>query len=101
MTSARRKDFIAKLRKMRALIQRGWTQRYMARDALGRHTDPHNPDAVCWCIVGASDRVDMPPWALFDGRRRLLRAAWNDDPRRTKTEVIACIDNSIRALEAE
>ena len=34
-----------------------WTQDVYAKDAKGHHTGPSTPDAVCWCSVGALDKV--------------------------------------------
>jgi len=30
-----------------------WTQHAMARDHHGLKTDPKDPKAVCWCLMGA------------------------------------------------
>lgn len=34
-----------------------WTQDWYARDAKGHHTGPSTPEAVCWCSIGAIDKV--------------------------------------------
>lgn len=34
-----------------------WTKEVLARDASGRKIRPSSPDAVCFCIFGAIDRV--------------------------------------------
>lgn len=99
MTPAR-KVFIAKLREMRKLLQRGWTRCAAARDAYGCSVSVRSKYAVCWCISGAARAVGLPPWTTVMRQPGAWTIAdWNDDPHRTKAEVIACIDNSIRALK--
>ena len=34
-----------------------WTQGWYAKDAEGKSVGPRNPDAVCWCSLGALDKV--------------------------------------------
>ena len=34
-----------------------WTQCWYAKDAEGKSVGPCKPDAVCWCSVGAIDKV--------------------------------------------
>ena len=34
-----------------------WTQGSYAKDAEGRNVGPAKPDAVCWCSIGAIDKV--------------------------------------------
>jgi hypothetical protein len=70
-----------------------WTQGCYARLADGETTGSFNPDAVCWCALGAIQKTgggrdafsalyDMMP---ADG----LVSPWNDAPERTQAEVVA------------
>ena len=34
-----------------------WTQGFFAKDAEGHDVGPAKPDAVCWCSLGALDKV--------------------------------------------
>lgn len=95
-------QFIEKLREARALIEHGWTQSVYARDAYLRHVAIDSPKAVCFCLAGALRRVGLQPSvnykSYFKGEPGVL-TTWNDAPERTKDEVLACLDNSIAALQ--
>ena len=47
------------LTKAKALIAdpKHWTQGWYAQDAKGHRTVPSTPKAVCWCSIGALDKV--------------------------------------------
>lgn len=47
------RETLADLKKVRERLARGWTQNAMARTAGGIATDPTDPSATCWCLVGA------------------------------------------------
>lgn len=94
------RDFIAKLRRARVFIHNGWTQGALARDRNGKHTGPKNLQATCWCLGGALIQAGFRFGDYrFTSRRSV--AGWNDDPKRTQTQVLACLDNSIAALQKE
>lgn len=81
-------DFIAKLRNARRLIARGWTRGvYQYRG--------------CYCLEGALFRSGIQNYRFVSpgGGETNHAVWWNDRPERTKAEVLACIDNSIAALE--
>ena len=40
-----------------AVLERGWTKGTMARDAAGHPCNPRSDSAVCWCLLGAIERV--------------------------------------------
>lgn len=78
-----------------------WTQGDTARDengvALGIGTEPQ---AVCWCILGAIAKVSGMGWS--DASQFIAKmypddpgadipgvASWNDAPERTQVEVVA------------
>jgi hypothetical protein len=95
-----------KLREARKLIERGWCRNIQAMDKLGRDVDPHDPEAVCWCVYGALGAVD----AINDDNvlRPLKRAVgspqlanWNDASERTQAEVLAAFDKAIELAEAQ
>lgn len=96
--------FLTKLRRARDLIQSGWTQGEDARDAEGHPTYLENDGATCWCMVGALVRAGIPrsqfEFEYPNGESESV-LFWNDEPKRTKAEVLACFDNSIAALESE
>lgn len=37
-----------------------WTKEAYARDASGNRIDRYSPDATCWCLHGALDRIATP-----------------------------------------
>lgn len=78
------------------------TRGCLARDIRGMQTDPTSREAVCFCVIGLVRKVV----GTFDGStkedplavplRLLARrlhvvslTEWNDEPGRTKEEVIA------------
>lgn len=72
-----------------------WTQRSYAKDKDGNKTNIADKEAVSFCVLGVLHRVynDIFEHSL---KKEMLRraipniriAAWNDDPERTKQEVI-------------
>jgi len=96
----------------RRLIEMGWCQGAMARDADGRAVDPGSPTAIQFDPLGAIERAVLD---LFRGDGRYLvqnyykgffaiasglhtRAAialWNDDPARRKEDILARFDLAI------
>ena len=81
------------------LIERtGWTQMYIACDKDGDSCDPCSPAAVCFCLLGALDAQCSDKEHWYSAHKLLLRriigpsvSLWNDDPDRTKEEVIAAL----------
>lgn len=80
----------------------GWTQGAYARDFSGYSTNKCGEFAASFCVRGAIlrcypglDSVDITDKLerhvqLISGMDNLIR--WNDDPRRTKEEVIAALE---------
>ena len=69
-----------------------WVQRKTAVDKQGLEVDPRHPDACRWCIVAAIYRCYRAAGARHRALDRLraivpLPVEWNDNPRRTFTEV--------------
>jgi hypothetical protein len=82
------------------ILQKGWTQEVHARDESGDSDFVTADSAVCFCALGAisaaygsdpSDETGVD--AQFHLRKVLPAYAsipdWNDDPVRTKDEVVA------------
>lgn len=92
----------------RALIAKGWTQGYLARDERGLVTRPSGDEAVCWCCIGALSAVAKcgPIWSAVDALSGAVGGAgqiarWNDAPKRTQAEVLEAFDRAIAACEAQ
>jgi hypothetical protein len=121
MTSLRstitKADVADKLREARALIEKGWTQDYFAKDAKGRpdYYDPSSP-LVCYCSLGAISTAvrgypdaDANVCEVREYENFLAKAIgksgpvgiaeWNDDPDRTQAEVLAAFDKAIELAE--
>jgi len=90
----------------RARIEFGWTQGTRARNVHEVPVIPESPDAVCWCASGAIDGLDAAIHhhkigALIALERTLgkysLLTGYNDDPRRTKKDVLNLFDKAITA----
>jgi hypothetical protein len=91
-----------KLRKARALVARGWTQKAFARSKTGREVSEYGKSAVCWCAYAAIEVVR----GQADAANVLRKAAntefiigWNDAPERTQAEVLAAFDKAIALAE--
>jgi len=89
----------------RALIEKpeNWTQKAMARDAIGCKVNLSNPGAVCFCALGAIDK-SAPFENLFLEAIRALKPymgwaieTFND--RHTHAEVLEAFDKAIEAAE--
>ena len=89
-----------------------WTQGARAKNALGEDTNPIGEDAVCWCIVGAYQRIatkevrqdiyedfraDEAGQYLQREAFRLsdLKNPWSFNDLHTHPEVIALIDAAL------
>lgn len=77
-------------------IRKGWTKGAQARDRDGSNVDPKSSCAVKWCAIGAISAVYQSKHKWADALTRLgvaidtvNIAVWNDDPKRTKSEVLA------------
>jgi hypothetical protein len=109
---------VAQLKAMRGLIATGWTQGTFARDGAGRDVNYSDPAACQFCIAGAEGRV------LEDGNLGYVGYSWdylrealdqidshrerafglvgyNDEPGRTKEDMLTLIDTAIGLAEAD
>lgn len=74
-----------------------WTQEVFARNLAGQCTglSEFRGRAVCWCMMGATEKVSDDNLRTSLGVDDLLEeligdvAAWNDAPERTQAEVVA------------
>jgi hypothetical protein len=89
---------------------KGWTQGSYARDANGEAVDLLDKNAECFCIIGALSHVS---WGYdFNIRCKAYQFAtnilhdksllpWNDDPARTKEEVITFLKSASELARKE
>ncbi len=84
-----------------------WAQQFYAYDAAGKRVMPNDPDAVCWCAVGAVHKagggatsIHMALDALGDAvpGMAMTLPVYNDS--RTHPEILALFDRAIAKLEA-
>jgi hypothetical protein len=96
---------VRQLRELRALLDTGWTQNAMARDATGKEVDREDPSAVSFCLLGGLRMVGGESTA---GIRECLSkvlpptfglVSFNDNS--TKNEVLALIDKAIAYAEGQ
>ena len=97
------------LTQARALIEKGWTQDALARDAEGQDVYPKNSDACQWCATGAIWAVVGISQAYldaFDMIDNLVRdnyediGYFNDAPDTTQADVIKLFDEAIARCES-
>jgi hypothetical protein len=100
------KDALDILMEARPWIDKGWCQQWLSVDARGRACDTLGGKAVAWCAIGAVTKVTDWPAAGNEALRYLAQAIgkgdatndigiWNDDPDRTKEEVLEAYDRAI------
>jgi hypothetical protein len=95
-------EVIKALKKTRALIVKGWTRGWYARNARRQKVDARSKTAVCWCLRGAIERaagqqalaVERCLHGVLDEHGAL--AIFNDT-QKTKEPVLALIDKAIAA----
>lgn len=95
---------------IKLLKEKGWTQGAGARDAKGNRVDATNPEATCYCLVGALlvSARSLPGYTddtYFDVRNRVANAlrargsyigltAFNDREGRKVEDVIALLEKA-------
>ena len=82
-------------------IQKGWCQGSEARTKTGKKCSTHSPNAAAWCLAGALHKIySADERGVIDDRIYELIDTniidWNDDPKRTKAEVIALLKKAER-----
>ncbi len=104
------------LEKARELMRRGWCKYASARTRDGLETYPSDQHAVSFCASGACERVvsdqhysstkTFPASVDYNAAMMFLCGAlrtnsipeWNDDPDRTKAQVLVAFDRAIADL---
>jgi len=100
----------------RELVHEGWCQGVDARDARGQRCAPWNRDARTWSVLGAlvaseGDEPDVRAHSsasvaelghavalLAEAAGTRTLQAWNDEPARTRDEVLAAFDRALALL---
>lgn len=106
MTTLTTLDILKKGRELIADPAR-WTKREFAKDEKGEPVLPESPSAVCFCSLGALDRVYAfgSAAAHIRANRALTEACGGSVPRfndlHTHPEVLAAWDRAIAAEEAK
>lgn len=86
-------------------IKKGWTQGSLARNSKGMLRSPDDPDAICWCMIGAICKVttnNAEVMRFLQCTHNALKkrgipsaiAAYNDTVGRTKEEVIEVLEEA-------
>ena len=57
-----------------------WRQGRRAANARGEFVNPTSVLAVCWCIVGAYEKVTKPPNAYVEEHPTTVYSAFESDP---------------------
>lgn len=91
----------------------GWIQGQEALTENGVAVESSDPEAACFCVMGAIERVGYDLWRADVADYKVMSAAvqealeaagdiagdllheWNDHPDRTKEEVVALLDAAI------
>lgn len=97
------------LKRMRAILQKGWTKGYYARGKSGRIVEPDSKAAVRYCLTGARLRatIDLKCEHVIENRvRRLIIEclpqrnvnveAFNDALGTKKSDVMAVVNCAIQ-----
>ncbi|MDB5542846.1 MAG: hypothetical protein JWQ89_4573 [Devosia sp.] len=90
-----------------------WTKGALARKADGNAVNPHDQDAVCWCLSGAMlvEAEELGEGSISGFENVIYRTTheitgsfdyvlWQDRDNRTHAEVLALIDRAIQLAEA-
>lgn len=93
-----------------------WARRELAYNRLGEPVEPREPEATCWCLQGAINRVTDNRTAqniahhelrktLFErGTHLAIPSAaveFNDNPNTTHVDILQLIDDTIARLRTE
>lgn len=98
------------LKEARALIsdEKNWTQGAYARDTIGREVRVLGPEAMCFCALGALEKI-MLGGAMWSASYMLMKKEAGDDclavsdfnDTHNHAEVLALFDRAIARAESE
>lgn len=84
-----------------------WIRGELALDSDGEVCDPAAPEAVCWCVEGAIQRIVGHDWSVRNAALRRLSETvgeedlgaylWNDRWNTTRAKVIAALRKAAKA----
>jgi hypothetical protein len=81
---------------------KSWTQGAYARDKRGASVGSHHPQAISWCLSGATYKIGAP-YITQDSIRRSIGphgiAKFNDHPDRTHQDILNLLDKAIEAQD--
>lgn len=91
-------------------IKQGWIQHTPAKDRYGISVHANNPNATCWCMVGAISASlglnNIDTSAEFSQKIRICMGiikspvtTWSDNRMRTQQEVIDVLEQMEREYE--
>ena len=102
-------NIIEIFKKARRLLSTGWCQGELSRDANNNPCEPYENCATQWCALGALSAVaDTSDFNFSRLAGELVNhlgvdifgiSDWNDNPRRTQSEVLEEFDNLIEKLK--
>lgn len=78
----------------------GWVQEHCAVDSHGWGIGLHSEEAVAFCMLGAIRkvigedkhlRIEIGPLRMFEACFKESMPGWNDEPGRTKVEVVQAL----------
>jgi hypothetical protein len=85
-----------------------WSDREVAKDAAGDTVSSDNPEAVCWCALGAIWKLareygvkERPVVDMADKAAGMSIAAFNDDCHKTQAEVVAKLREAAALAEEQ
>ena len=102
-------QLVQDLKAARAVIEKPetWTKGFYAHTATGEDVESEHPDATCWCVIGAVEKVTSEGhWMRAQNvihylghyvPRRGYVAKFNDDPNTTHEDILAVFDKAIAA----
>lgn len=102
---------LERLERGREMLQRGWCQGALSRDAEGVDCSAviETGPPVSWCMIGAvAGAVNDCSILLYKAIDEIFADeclggidSWNDEPGRTQAEVIAVFDRAIEMAREE
>lgn len=86
-------------------VKKGWTKGFLARNSNGMSRSPNDPDAICWCMIGAICKATTNDAEVNKFlkctynvlKKRGIRSpvdAYNDTVGRTRDEVLSVLEEA-------